>query len=72
MNRVREFWYRLSIRTKLMMFFSVIIVCISFLNIYTLSNAFRYMDIYAENLKKTSRIHELENRITQCSAAFEA
>ncbi len=71
MNKVQKIWYRLSIRTKLMMFFSIIIICISFLDLYTLSNAFRYMDIYAEDLKKTSGVHDLENIILECSSAFE-
>lgn len=71
MNKIQEFWYKLSIRTKLMMFFSVIIVCISLLNLYISSNAFKYMDIYAEELKKTSGIYNLENLIYVCRSSFE-
>jgi len=72
MRRIQDLWYRLSIRTKLMTFSSILILCISFLNLYTLSNAYMYMDIYAQDLEKTSMIHRLENKIINCSSAFES
>jgi len=72
MMRIRNVWYGLSIRTKLMIFFSILILIISFLNVYILTNIYRYMDIYTQELEKTSQVHHLEKKIIECSTAFDA
>ena len=43
MRTIKNIWYKLSIKRKLMLFFSLIIICISLLNLYTLFNAFKYL-----------------------------
>ena len=54
-----------------MIFFSLIIVCISFLNLYTLSNAFKYLKIYEQDLIKNTTIHNLQTSIIENNADFE-
>jgi two-component system, sensor histidine kinase YesM len=69
--KIANIWYRLSIKRKLMLFFSLIIVCISILNIYTLINAFNYMKIYEKDLMKNTVIHNLQTAVIENNSAFE-
>ncbi|MGC9311886.1 MAG: hypothetical protein ACP5IA_04265 [Sediminispirochaetaceae bacterium] len=62
MTKVKDLWYGLSIRTKLMTFFSILIVIISVLNVYILTNIYRYTDIYTRELEKTFQVHILEKK----------
>ncbi|NQT60549.1 MAG: histidine kinase [Bacteroidetes bacterium] len=71
MKIINNIWFRLSIKRKLMLFFSLIIVCISFLNIYTLINAFKYLKIYEQDLIKNTAIHNLQTSIIENNVAFE-
>ncbi|RKX88267.1 MAG: hypothetical protein DRP58_00915 [Spirochaetes bacterium] len=71
MRPIKTIWYKLSIKRKLMIFFSLIIVCISFLNLYTLSNAFKYLKIYEQDLIKNTTIHNLQTSIIENNADFE-
>lgn len=71
MNTIKTIWYKFSIKRKLMIFFSLIIVCISFLNLYTLSNAFKYLKIYEQDLIKNTTIHNLQTSIIENNADFE-
>ncbi len=71
MNTLKETWYKLSIKRKIMIFFSLIIICISFLNLYTLSNAFKYLKIYEQDLIKNTVIHSLQTSLIDNNAAFE-
>ena len=72
MRTIINIWYKLSIKRKLMLFFSLIIVCISLLNLYTLFNAFRYLEIYEQDLIKNTAIHNLQTSIIENNAAFES
>lgn len=72
MSTIKAIWYKLSIKRKLMLFFSLIIVCISFLNLYTLSNAFKYLKIYEQELIKNTNIHNLQTLIIENNADFES
>ncbi len=71
MRTIETIWYKLSIKRKLMLFFSLIIVCISLLNLYTLLNAFKYLEIYEQDLIKNSAIHKLQTSIIENNSAFE-
>ena len=71
MNSIKTIWYKLSIKRKLMLFFSLIILCISLLNLYTLSNAFKYLKIYEQDLIKNTTIHNLQTSIIENNADFE-
>ncbi len=71
MKTIKYVWYRLSIKRKLMIFFSLIIVCISLLNLYTLLNAFKYLKIYEQDLIKNTAVHNLQTSIIENNAAFE-
>lgn len=71
MTTLKTIWYKLSIKRKLMLFFSLIIVCISLLNLYTLLNAFRYLEIYEQDLIKNTTIHNLQTSIIDNNADFE-
>lgn len=71
MRTIKNIWYKLSIKRKLMLFFSLIIICISFLNLYTLFNAFNYLKIYERELIKNTGIHNLQTSIIENNAAFE-
>ncbi len=71
MRTIKTIWYKFSIKRKLMIFFSLIIVCISFLNLYTLSNAFKYLKIYEQDLIKNTTIHNLQTSIIENNADFE-
>ena len=55
-----------------MLFFSLIIVCISLLNLYTLFNAFKYLEIYEQDLIKNTAIHNLQTSIIENNADFES
>ena len=71
MKSIKYIWYRLSIKRKLMIFFSLIIICISLLNLYTLFNAFKYLKIYEQDLIKNTAIHNLQTSIIENNGAFE-
>lgn len=71
MRAIKNIWYKLSIKRKLMLFFSLIIVCISLLNLYTLFNAFKYLEIYEQELIKNTAIHNLQTSVIENNAAFE-
>lgn len=71
MKSIKTIWYKFSIKRKLMFFFSLIIVCISFLNLYTLSNAFKYLKIYEQDLIKNTSIHNLQTSLIENNADFE-
>ena len=71
MKTIKTIWYKFSIKRKLMIFFSLIIVCISFLNLYTLSNAFKYLKIYEQDLIKNTSIHNLETSLIENNTDFE-
>ena len=72
MRTIKTIWYKLSIKRKLMIFFSLIVVCISLLNLYTLSNAFKYLKIYEQELIKNTTIHNLQTSIIENNADFES
>ena len=72
MRTLKNIWYKLSIKRKLMLFFSLIIVCISLLNLYTLFNAFKYLEIYEQDLIKNTAIHNLQTSIIENNADFES
>lgn len=72
MIKLKDLWYGLSIRTKLMTFFSILIIIISVLNVYILTNIYRYMDIYTRELEKTFQVHILEKKIVEYGNAFES
>jgi len=72
MKKIRDLWYGLSIRTKLMTFFSILIIMISMLNVYILTFIYEYMDIYTRELEKTAQVHLLEQKIVECGNAFES
>ena len=71
MKIITKIWYRLSIKRKLMLFFSLIIICISILNLYTLINSFNYMKIYEHDLLKNTVIHNLQIAIIENNTSFE-
>jgi len=54
-----------------MLFFSLIIACISLLNLYTLFNAFNYLKIYEQDLIKNTVIHNLQTSIIENNSNFE-
>ncbi len=72
MRAIKNIWYKLSLKRKLMLFFSLIIVCISLLNLYTLFNAFKYLEIYEQELIKNTAIHNLQISIIENNTAFES
>ena len=50
-------WYNCSIRTKLMIFLIVLIVCISILSVYLISTAYGYLDNFNTNVKEYFEIN---------------
>jgi len=66
-----KFWHGLSFKRKLMLFFSIIIIFISLLNLYTLVNAFRYFKIYELDLIKNASIHDIRTSLAENNNAFE-
>jgi len=64
-------WSKFSIKTKLMLFFTLIVICISILSAYILNTAFKYLDIYEDDLVKNASIHNLGTTIAQSNASFE-
>jgi len=71
MKSAGNFWHGLSIKRKLMLFFSLIIVFISFLNFYILVNAFRYLKIYELDLIKNTLVYELGDILSDNSKSLE-
>jgi len=71
MKKPTELWYRLSIKRKLIFLFSLIIISISLLDIYTLINAFKYMQIYELDLKRNTAVFELNTNIKELNRLFE-
>lgn len=63
--------FEISIRKKIIIFFSIVILSVLSLSIYILNNAFGYLNIYEEDLIKTSLIQTLSNHIKNNSMAFE-
>lgn len=61
----------MSIRRKLVMFFSIMILSILSLFIYILDSAFSYLKIYEEDLIKTSLVQNLSSVIKNSSIKFE-
>jgi len=64
-------WHNLSIKRKLFLFFSILILSVSFLYFYILNNAFVYLKIYEEDLIKTSLVQNLSGAVKQNSEMFE-
>ena len=52
-------WYNCSIRTKLMIFLIVLIVCISILSVYLISTAYGYLDNFNTNVNEYFEINML-------------
>lgn len=64
-------WHKLAIKRKLMLFFSILILSVSFLFFYILNNAFGYLKIYEEDLIKTSLVYNLSGIIKTNKDKFE-
>ena len=64
-------WHDLSIKRKLFLFFSILILSVTILYFYILNNAFGYMKIYEEDLIKTSLVQNLSGSIKVNNEKFE-
>ena len=64
-------WHNLSIKSKLILFFTILILSVSILYFYILNNAFGYLKIYEEDLTKTSLVQKLSGAINSNSEKFE-
>ena len=67
----RDFWSYLPIKKKLILFFFFMIFCISLQNLYTVTSAFRYLDMYERELTRNAGIHKLMSALSENFAAFE-
>jgi len=56
-------WHDLSIKRKLFLFFSILILSVTSLYFYILNNAFGYLQTYEEDLIKTSLVQNLSGAI---------
>lgn len=63
-ERVKSYWYRLSIRGKQLAVFSVIIFCISLFSIYSLSSNYLFGQRFHRNTNKFFNISKLKNELT--------
>lgn len=70
-NVLGNTWKNLSIKRKLILFFTIIILSVTFLYFYILNNAFNYLKIYEEDLIKTSLVHNLSGAIKANNEKFE-
>ncbi len=64
-------WHNFSIKRKLILFFTVLILSVTVLYFYILNNAFGYLKIYEEDLTKTSLVQNLSGAIRSCDEKFE-
>lgn len=64
-------WHKLSIKRKLMLFFYILILSVTFLFFYILNNAFGYLKIYEEDLIKTSLVYNLSGTIKNNKEKFD-
>ena len=69
-NIIRRIWHDLSIKRKLFLFFSILILSVTFLFFYILNNAFVYLQIYEQDLIKTSLVQNLSGTIKNNNAKF--
>ncbi len=63
-------WHDLSIKRKLFLFFSILILSVSFLYFYILNNAFGYLQTYEEDLIKTALVQNLSGAIKNNNDQF--
>ena len=70
-NFILRTWQNLSIKRKLILFFTIIILSVTILYFYILNNAFGYLKIYEEDLIKTSLVHKLSGAIKTNNEKFE-
>lgn len=54
---IKNLWYRLSLRDKLLLFFILIIVLVSFIGLYSYTVAYRYIDGFQLTLQSHYRIN---------------
>jgi len=64
-------WHSLSIKRKLILFFTILILSVTTLYFYILNNAFEYLKIYEEDLTKTSLVQSLSGAIKTNNENFE-
>ncbi|MBN2657545.1 MAG: histidine kinase [Spirochaetales bacterium] len=67
---ISKAWNNLSIKSKLIFFFTIIILSVSVLYFYILNNAFGYLKMYEEDLVKTSLVHTLSGAIKTNNEKF--
>ncbi|MDA3812154.1 MAG: histidine kinase [Spirochaetaceae bacterium] len=70
-NILPKTWHKLSIKKKLMLFFSILILSVIFLFFYILNNAFGYLKIYEDDLIKTSLVYNLSGVIKDNKMNFD-
>ncbi|MBB6481245.1 sensor histidine kinase [Spirochaeta isovalerica] len=69
-NLIGKTWNNLSIKRKLIFFFTIIILSVSILYFYILNNAFVYMKMFEEDLIKTSLVHNLSTAVKANNEKF--
>lgn len=70
-NILLRTWHNFSIKRKLILFFTILILSVTVLYFYILNNAFGYLKIYGEDLTKTSLVQDLSGAIKSCNEQFE-
>ena len=70
-NPILKTWNNLSIKRKLILFFTILILSVTILYFYILNNAFGYLKMYEEDLVKTSIVRNLSSTIKTNNEAFE-
>ena len=70
-NPILKTWNNLSIKRKLILFFTILILSVTILYFYILNNAFGYLKMYEEDLVKTSIVRNLSSTIKTNNETFE-
>lgn len=71
-NHMTHIWHNISIRRKLITFFSLLLIIILSLYLYILNNSFNYTKTYEKELNKTSLIQELSIAISNNKESFKS
>lgn len=64
-KRFINFWYKLSIRNKLLSFFAILIICPSALTMYSYYEGNRTMDQSYQNLQSYFMLYQLESKLNE-------
>ena len=71
LNRIRDFWYMLSIKNKQFVFFGIIILFVSMMGFYSQQTAYSFMNKYYNYLSKYYKINKLFYEISESRLLLE-